>query len=198
MDEYKRKIAEKSLFKGRIIEVISNTMEYCKNDKIGHYEAEIARRSPGVRILIVNENQNKILITKELRPELQNWDYRLPGGKVYDKLDHYLEHKDNEEISLKFIEDAVVNEAEEEAGIIVEDKKFLHKSTAGASIAWDLYYYIVTDFSVSTQKTEDGEIIHVEWRSFDEVIEMCLNGSIKEDRSVAVLLRYLLKQKTNN
>jgi hypothetical protein len=42
-----------------------------------------------VRIIIQNE-EKKILLTKEFRYELDAYDWRLPGGKVVDTLDEYL------------------------------------------------------------------------------------------------------------
>lgn len=50
---------------------------------------EVARRAPGVRVIIANKAKEQILLTKEFRQELSDWDYRLPGGKVYDTLDDY-------------------------------------------------------------------------------------------------------------
>lgn len=195
--DYLKKIKEESLFKGRIIEVVSNTMEYCQNGERGTFKAEVARRSPGVRVLIIDKVNQKILLSKEQRPELQDWDYRLPGGKVFDKLDIYLEHIDEEKSIMEFVNKAVVKETEEEAGILVKEKHFLHKSVSGASVTWDLYYFLITDFEFAKdgQKTEKGEIIYPEWKSFNEVMEMCLNGKIQEDRSVAVILKFLLNQK---
>jgi len=197
MNDYIKKIHQESLYRGRIIEVVSNTMEYSQKGNVGTFKAEVARRSPGVRILIVDIDRHNILLSKEQRPELQDWDYRLPGGKVFDKLDDYLQNIDREDTILKHAEDAVVREAKEEVAILVKEKSFLHKSIAGASIVWDLFYYLVTSFEeiADGQQTESGEIIYPEWKSFDEVLSMCLNGSIQEDRSVAVILKYLLSSK---
>ena len=171
---------------------VSYDLEYGQDTLEVHKDAV----GEGHRVLIVDEKQKKILLSKEQRPELQDWDYRLPGGKVFDKLDQYLQHKDNEESFMKCVEDAIDKETKEEAGIIVKSKKFLHKSVAGASVIWDLYYYLIDDFSIAEhgQDTEKGEIIYPEWKSFDEVKEMCLNGKINEDRSVAVILRYILNE----
>lgn len=49
---------------------------------------EFARRSPGTRLIILND-KHEILITKEYRSELEKFDYRLPGGKVFDTLVEY-------------------------------------------------------------------------------------------------------------
>jgi len=48
---------------------------------------EFARRSPGTRLII--EKGDKIILSREFRHELGSYDYRLPGGKVYDSLDEY-------------------------------------------------------------------------------------------------------------
>ncbi|MEI6117757.1 MAG: hypothetical protein WCP92_00380 [bacterium] len=54
---------------------------------------EIAKRSPGVRLIICDGD--KILITNEFRKEVNTDDYRLPGGKVFDTLKEYNEHKND-------------------------------------------------------------------------------------------------------
>lgn len=56
---------------------------------------EIARRAPGVRLIITDKEQEKLLLTREFRQELQDWDYRLPGGKVFDTLEEYSKFRDS-------------------------------------------------------------------------------------------------------
>jgi 8-oxo-dGTP pyrophosphatase MutT (NUDIX family) len=194
-EDYLKIISEKSLFKGRIIEVIENMMEYRTNGVVGTYPAEIARRSPGVRVLILNEKAEKILLNKELRPETQDWDYRLPGGKVFDTLDEYLIYKDDEKAIIKYVEKAAKKEVEEESNLILHNQKFLHKSLAGSTVIWDLYYYLTTEFTISKKKhqAKTDENTRPEWFTIEDAIKICIDGKIKEDRSAAVLLRYLLK-----
>ncbi|MBI5466096.1 MAG: hypothetical protein HY974_02290 [Candidatus Kerfeldbacteria bacterium] len=52
---------------------------------------EAAVRAPGVRLIIETEKdgQKGLLMTKELRREAEGFDYRLPGGKVFDNLKEY-------------------------------------------------------------------------------------------------------------
>lgn len=183
----------RSLFKGKIIEVIHHDVPFQRDGKADHYTAEMARRSPGVRLLIVDEDKQQILLTKEKRAEVASeWDYRLPGGKVFDSLDAYLVHANDDVAMLQFAEQAADKECHEETGLKILDKKFLHKSVAGATIEWDLYYFLVSAFDVSKQTLESGEVIYPEWYNFDAVKQKCLNGDIQEDRSVAVIFRYLL------
>jgi 8-oxo-dGTP pyrophosphatase MutT (NUDIX family) len=50
-----------------------------------------------VRLIITDGD--KILLTKEFRRELNQEDYRLPGGKVFDTLKEYNAYRQNIEPS---------------------------------------------------------------------------------------------------
>ncbi|MDR2541506.1 MAG: hypothetical protein LBD11_07285 [Candidatus Peribacteria bacterium] len=60
---------------------------------------------------------------------------------------------------------------------------------------WDLYYFLVNTFEENEQgqELEDGEDITVERRSREEVKTLCIQGDIREERTVGVLLKFLLK-----
>ncbi|MFH1398766.1 MAG: hypothetical protein ABIG95_01510 [Candidatus Woesearchaeota archaeon] len=87
---------------------------------------------------------------------------------------------------------AAHKECQDETGLIAQNIKHYCTTHAGATIEWDLYYFIVDKFVAGSQKPELGEVIKPEWKTFDEVKTMCLNGDIKEDRTVGVLLRFLI------
>lgn len=180
---------EKVVYSGKIFEIINVTK------KIGNKEInlEIARRSPGVRVLIVKKN--KILLAQEYRQELKGYDYRLPGGKVCDTLAEYLQIKDSKKKILNSAITAAKKECEEETGVIPITLKLLEITKAGATIEWDLYYFLIDKFSKGKQKLELGEEIKVQWFSFPEALGLCFNNQIKEDRSVGVLLKFLTQKK---
>lgn len=71
--------------------------------------------------------------------------------------------------------DAAVIEAKEECGIIV-DKKDLELFTishCGATIEWDLYYFIVREFVMTgAQDLGEGEYITYDWYSEDQIINL--------------------------
>ncbi len=178
---------EKITHKGRIIEVVEKEVE--QGGKVRVFE--FARRSPGTRLII--EREGKIVLTKEFRHEVGGYDYRLPGGKVYDSLDEYngaLEVGiDIDEVAKK----AAIKEAHEEVGIDVTDIAFFHKSICGATVVWDLFYFVVNGFTETQQHLEEGEDIAVESFDKEQVKKMCLDGAISEERSALVLLRYLAR-----
>ncbi|MBI2356702.1 NUDIX domain-containing protein [Candidatus Dojkabacteria bacterium] len=181
-----------SMYKGKILEVVQQDM------KIGDKQVtfEWARRSPGTRLIVLSKDK-RILLTKEFRREMNDWDYRLPGGKVFDTLTQYVEFLNSGKDILSVAKDAVEAEAAQEAGIEVKAVTHYHTSKNGATVEWDLYYFIATDYVELNdgQKLEVGEDIRVEWFTFDEAMDICLKGGFKEDRSLGVLLKFILENR---
>lgn len=177
---------EDIFYQGKIVEVVKQPM------KIGDKSVtfEFARRSPGTRLLIVDKKAKKILLTREYRNELDDYDYRLPGGKVFDSLDEYNQFlASGKDIVGPAIERAKI-EAKEETGIIAKNPKHIYTSVNGATVVWDLLYFVIDDWEQSDQELEDGEDISVTWVSFEQAKKDALTH-MSEDRSVAVLLRWL-------
>ena len=194
MEEYIKKVKDERKFKGKLLEIIDREFELSKNGKIDNFTIEIARRPPGVRLIIIKDD--KILLTKEFRSELEDWDYRVAGGKIYESLTEYLKFVDDKNAVKEKSIEAVKNEGLEEAGIIAKNQELIYISKSGATMEWDLYYYIVDEFEMASKgnETEFAEIIYPEWFSLKEAKAMCLDGRIKEDRTVGILLKYILNK----
>ncbi len=180
---------EELLFEGKTFEIIKKN--FISGEKSSNIE--IARRAPGVRLIIIKDS--KMLITREFRFELNAYDYRLPGGKVFDSLKEYKEALAKDSDILKHATKAAKKECLEETGLIAKNISHYLTSSAGLTVQWDLFYFIVDDFEENEKGQQLGfsEEIYVEWKTFDEVKDMCLNGNIGEYRSVGVILSYLLK-----
>ena len=179
---------QKIVFQGKIIEVIEETINV--NGKLLHLEE--ARRSPGVRVIIETPEGNFIL-NKEVRQELKEIDYRLPGGKVFDNLKKYNDFLKNGKNINKKAEEMAKIEALQEAGIKVLDIEYLSTSVCGSTVYWDLIYFIVKKYEKVKQELEEHEIIENIEVSAKELKDLALSGKIQEDRSVAVILKYLNK-----
>jgi len=186
----KHKGREKIIFKGKLIEVVHQEMEVDGKE----FTIEFARRTPGTRLIIVSPD-NKILLTEEYRTDLQDWDIKLPGGKVVDSLKEHEKILQTKEGMLEKAIAGAKKEALEEAGLEVEEIKLYTISHCGVTMIWDLYYFIVTKYREHPdgQKLELGENIKLKWVSFEQAKSMCLDGSIREDRSATILLRFLNK-----
>ena len=176
---------ENVIFQGKIFQIIQKS--------IHEKTFEIASRSPGVRLLIIDGDN--ILLTKEYRHEYQGYDYRLPWGKVFDTLTEFNKKLINNKYILPYAEIAAKKECKEETWIIPKKLKHFHTSKAGTTVERDLYYFIVESFEHNKkgQELEEGEDITIERKTKEEVKKLCIHGEMNEERSVAVLLRFLLQ-----
>lgn len=186
-----------SLFNNGFFEFIKTEEEFDINGENKLIKRNAVRRPPGIRALIINKKDKKILLSKEYRFELKKWDYRLPGGKVFDTLDDYKNALVDDSI-LENIEKTVAKEVREEVGINIKNQTLLKISSAGSGVIWDLYFFEITDFDIipDGQQLEEDELIDgFEWKSFDEIISMCIKQEINEERAISVLLTYILGYK---
>ncbi|HWO07454.1 MAG TPA: NUDIX hydrolase [Candidatus Paceibacterota bacterium] len=169
-----------------MIEIVERVMKI--DDKEIVYEN--ARCAPGVR-LIIPMPQNKILLTREYRTYLSDYVFRLPGGKVVDSLEEYNAFLKSDADIKDAARAAAIKEAREEVGLVVNDVELFAISKCGASIEWDLYYFVVKSFTEAEQQLEHEEDITLALTDIEEVKKMCLDGRMKEEHSALILLQYL-------
>jgi len=179
-------LSEKVVYSGKIFSVVQQQVDLWW--KIKTFEQ--ARRAPGTRLIIVNGDWY-ILLSKEYRKELDTYDFRLPGGKVFDTLEEYENFlSTNQDIQAAAAQWAQ-KEAAEEVGVQTEKMEFFAKSVSGATIVWDLYYFVVREYRQVDQNLEDGEDISFAFYDRDSVKKMCLDWTIQEDRSAMMLMKFL-------
>ena len=191
---------ETVVFDNGFFEFLKTEEEFIIDNEKRIVKRTMVRRPPGIRALIINKEKKEILLSREFRYELNGWDYRLPGGKVFDSLEDYKKSLDRDDV-IDYVEATVPKEVLEEVGLVVKNAKLIKNSRDGAGVIWDLYYYEITDYELSDNgpQLEENEVIDgYVWKSFDNVVELCINGEINEDRTVAVLLTYILKNGVND
>lgn len=154
---------------------------------------EAAVRAPGVRLLIETQKDGMkaLLMTKEVRREANGVDYRLPGGKVFDtliELDSFRE-SDKDISSVAML--AAKKEGKEEVGIDSGDFTYIGVSKAGASVEWDLHYFLVKNALIGDQDLEEGEDIQTVVLSAQEIFEKLSNNEVQEGRSAEKLWAWL-------
>jgi hypothetical protein len=182
------KLTEEVVFSGNIGEVIHTTQP---DGRV----FERYRRPPGTRLVIITPDK-KIIMTRERRQETGNIDLRLPGGKVRDTIVEYHELLASGEGIISAATKAGTKEGSEEVGVSVSNLKFIAKATAGATVEWDLLYFMTTEYQENPggQKLEQGEEIkRVELTALD-VRQAIADGEMQEWRSVGILLGIVLPQ----
>ena len=183
-----QKLPEETVFAGKIGAVVHTTQA---DGRV----FEQFRRPPGTRLVIVSP-ERKILITKEFRHENGNYDLRLPGGKVCDTLAQYQALLANGANIADAAVAGAAKEALEETGLIIEHPKLITVANAGATVQWDLYYFLVRNYHEHTagQQLEHGEDIKVTWMDASEIRSAIAAGKMAEWRSVGVLLGLVLPE----
>lgn len=165
-------------------------------EKHGEKGFERAVRPPGVRLILTNSD-GKILLTREFRSELGSVDVRVPGGKVLDSLEEFLAIRNDADKMRDAVMRAARLEAKQETGVDkIANLSVFHVSTLGASVDWPLYYMTGTIVAHGEQELEPDEAergIDVHFFTPDEVRALLATGDIREERSAAVLAKYLSK-----
>ena len=177
-------------YRGKMFEVIS------WEGKPGiRYEA--VARSPGVRLIIETEKDGvkALLMLREFRQEVDGYDFRLPGGKIFDSLKELDEHRGSKEGIANAAQKAAEKEGLEEAGITQGEYTPLDISRAGATIDWDLHYFKVNNAKIGKQQLEETEQGDIETviLSAKEIFNKLINREIKEGRSADMIWSWLQK-----
>lgn len=178
---------EKIVAKGRLFELVQLEQD---DGRV----FEVARRAPGVRLIIHDVTKQAILLTREFRHELDAWDYRLPGGKVFDSLDEYEDFRLTNRDIVEAARAKAIEEAQQETGIEIAELEPYKKSVLGATVEWDLHVFEATNwqFSVNGQELEVGEKIKADnWLSYADARRMALAGEMAEERIALILLQWL-------
>jgi len=186
--------SEEIVFQGRMIEVVHQPMKH--KGVVQVYEW--AQRAPGVRVIIPDFENKELILTREYRTELDAFDIRLPGGKVFNSLKEWNQHKQSGDDIERIALEKVKEEGREEAGIVIDEATLLAVSKNGAMMHWDLLYFVAKEWhehedGAQHQEFEQG-VTSVARYKFEEVEKLLRDGSISEDRSVAALVRWLGRQ----
>jgi 8-oxo-dGTP pyrophosphatase MutT (NUDIX family) len=176
------------VFSGRVGEVLHTTQP---DGRV----FERYRRPPGTRLVIVTPDK-KIIMTREHRQETGGVDLRLPGGKVRDTLEEFHKLIENGADIVTASKEAAIKEGSEEVGVTINSLELLTKATAGATVEWDLYYFITSDYKEKVEGQELGTGEQIERVELDpsEIRQAISNGEMQEWRSVGVLLGLVLPQ----
>ncbi|MDB5175929.1 MAG: hydrolase [Candidatus Saccharibacteria bacterium] len=181
-------LREDVVFSGKIGEVIHTTQP---DGRV----FERYRRPPGVRLVIVTPDK-KVIMTRERRQETGGTDLRLPGGKVRDSLEEYHELLASGQDITAVAATAAIKEGSEEVGVTARNLVLLANAPAGATVEWDLLYFMTRDYQENPagQNLEHGEEIERVALLPIEIRQAISNGEMHEWRSVGILLGIVLPQ----
>lgn len=171
------KLSGEVIYDGKILRLERDKV-LCPSGKVS--TREVIRGCLAVTILpVVNE---KIVFEKQYRYCYDEIIYELPAGKV-DK---------GEDILV-----AAKRELEEETGLKAENLEYLGEIYPSCGYTDEhIHLYLATDVKNGERNLGENEVIELYYFSLEEVLEMIKTKKIKDAKTIAAIMQYLLIKKT--
>ncbi len=130
---------------------------------------------PSVGVVAINE-QDEIVLVGQWRYSVGRYSWEVPRGGSHPAETDMLE--------------VARRELAEEAGVLAADWRVLGPVDVCNGVADDVQtLFLATGLTATERRLDPEEDIAVEWRPFQEAVEMAMDGRITEVCSVAAILR---------
>lgn len=171
-------LESKEIFNGRVIRVTLDTVEL-ENGNISH--REVVSHHGGACVLAVTD-QEEVYLVRQFRYALREELWELPAGKLEANEDPF---------------EAAKRELGEECGVSAD-----HYHSLGVlypTVGYDnekIYIWAATGLHETAQHLDADEFLDVHKLPLDQVIGMVLDGTIRDSKTVAGILKFAaLRQK---
>lgn len=165
-------IENEVIYDGKIIRVEKDVIEL----EDGHRSTrEVVFNSGGVCVLAITEDQ-KVVFAKQFRYPSKEELYELPGGK---------QNPDE-----NFVETGL-RELEEETGYKSDKAKYFGYFYPTVAYATETIHMLLAEDCVyKGVHLDEGEHVDTELFPIEKAIEMALDGTIKDGKTIIALLKY--------
>lgn len=180
MDFSEKTLSEKSIYKGKIIDVHVDEIELPDGKKSIR---EVVEHNGGVCVAALTKD-NKLKFVRQ---------YRYPYGKVLLELPAGKLEKGEDPMQ------AGIRELEEECALKAETLISMGEIYPTVAYCSEIIYlYLATDFVVTKQNLDEGEFLSTEEISLDDAVEMVMSSQICDSKTVALVLKtaMYLKEKS--
>ncbi len=164
-------IKEEIIFKGKVftVKVLDNELE---NGKLA--KREIVYHNGGAGVLAVDDDYNVYLI-KQFRAPFNEELIEIPAGKLDIGEDPFL---------------AAKRELLEETGLTASEFISLGEVYPTVGFCSEiLYIYLAKGLNLEKQKLDEDEFVTVFKVPFQEAVNMCYDGRIKDSKSLVAILK---------
>ncbi len=161
----------KNVFRGRVIEVNVERVQLPNNAVA---DLEIIHHPGGAAVVAVNERR-EICLLHQFRHAANGWLWELPAGKI-----------DNREPPLQTAQ----RELEEEAGVIAASWQSLGDIVSSPGVFTEvIHLFLATGLRGATAKPEEHEVLEIHWKPIAEVLQMALDGELRDAKSLVGIFR---------
>lgn len=166
---------KKPVFRGRVVELNLETVRLPNGQEV---ELEIIHHPGGAAVLALDAD-NRVCLLRQYRHAAGGYIWELPAGKI-----------DNREPPLQTAQ----RELEEEGGRRAERWESLGECLSSPGVFTEIVHlFLARDLEPVQVRPERDEVFTVEWLPFGEVLRMVDTGELRDGKSLAGVLRTLLK-----
>ena len=174
MELWEKTVESETLFEGKIVTL--------KLDKAQLVNGRIARREvvehPGGVAVLPLFDDGTVSIVRQFRYPFQAVVTELPAGKLEAGEDPF---------------EAAKRELEEECGVTADE--YIPLGCIYPTVGYDsekIHIWIARGLHATRQHLDEDEFLDVHKLPFDQVLQMVLDNTIRDSKTVAAVLRYAL------
>ncbi len=171
MELFEKQLSSRQIFDGRVVKLYVDDIEL-PNGKTSIREYI---KHPGAVCVIPITDEGEVIMVRQFRYPFGRTLLEVPAGKLEIGEDPL---------------DAVKRELEEESGVIAERVEFIGMTyTTVAFTNEQIYTYMATGLSYTTPHTDEDEFVEVEKIPLDTLVQMVMNGEIKDSKTQVAILK---------
>lgn len=173
MCEEIRRVKRELMYKGTVLEVYKDSMEFANGN---HEEWDFIKHNGAAAVVPVLDD-GRILMVSQFRNALDRKTLEIPAGKLDDP---------EEEGIL-----CAARELEEETGYKSEQLEWLiNIRTTVALCNEKIEVYVARKLKAGTQNLDENEYVNVKAYTVDELKEKIFSGEIEDSKTIASVLAY--------
>lgn len=171
MELFEKKISSRQIFDGVVVKLFVDEVELPDGKK----SVREVVRHPGAVCVVPVTDEGEVIMVRQFRYAFGEVLLEVPAGK--------LEFGENPL-------DAALRELEEETGTVAERVEHIGELyTTVAIIDEKIQIYLATGLSYKNAHPDDGEFLEVEKIPLDTLVEMVMNGEIKDSKTQIAILK---------
>lgn len=130
---------------------------------------------PGGAAVVALDATNRICLVRQYRHAAGGYIWEIPAGKIDDKEPPLTTAR---------------RELEEEAGRVASEWRSLGEYLSSPGFLTEIVHlFLATDLTEVGHRLEAGEVLESHWLPFEEAMRMAHSGELRDDKSLAALLR---------
>lgn len=172
MEHFEKTLSSNPIYDGRVVKLRLDSVELENGSTALR---EVIHHSGGVAVLAFDDDEN-IMMVRQFRYPYAEVLLEIPAGKL----------EPGEDPS-----GCGRRELEEEAGCVAGDYRFLAKAYPTPGYTDEvLHLYVAKDLTFTRQHLDKDEFLTLQKVPYQKAVEMCLNGEIKDAKTLIAILMY--------